>query len=578
MTTTSIDPDIARISMRERVVHYRLMTFQWFPYLSPYVYSLVLVERPGIGTMAVDKQGRCYYDPAFVATLTLEQGGYVVMHEAWHLVLRHCPRSKDIIGENPTPRQRGRLNVAYDCVVWELLEPIAQHAPPIKGGSIITFPLLQSKYTKLQRNMLPSVIYAIMLEQDEEEERKAAEKQEQDRKEREEQAKRQPKRNEDDEEFVPDSTCDDDEDDPSDDEREADHSDLSEDEDDPADDDTDGDESDDDWAEGDDNPSDYEDGNEEDGEPRVDDMGPVPQPTDRKKKGKQEVEVDATDDGDDGDGEQEGDAADQEGTDGSGDAESDRPLDPWEDMNPVGGGSCSDGMPRDYEEEPNDNWDSFIEDQLLEAVEKEIEKADQPWSGGRGTVPGCLKETISSKLRPQPNPFDKLRAACGLAAANPRGKPDFTYQRPNRRQAGMPSGLILKGQRKYSPKAVVILDSSGSMTQQCRVKCLNVVAQGLKAVGDFRVIVGDTMVRLDERFTSMPSSFEFKGGGGTCMTTLIKYAEEKHHPDVIVLATDGGTGWPDKPTKAQLLVALTQDAYVPKWATTVRIPDEGRAA
>jgi predicted metal-dependent peptidase len=245
-------------------------------------------------------------------------------------------------------------------------------------------------------------------------------------------------------------------------------------------------------------------------------------------------------------------------------------------MTPVGDGSCSDGSPREYEEEPNDNWDSFIEDELLDRVEKEVENCERQHVHGIGHVPGCLKETISSKLRPQPNPWDKLRAACGLAAANPRGRPDFTYQRPNRRQAAMPSGLILKGQRKYSPKAVVILDSSGSMTTQCKVKCLAVVAQGLKAVGDFRVIVGDTMVRLDERFTSMPSNFEFKGGGGTCMVTLIKYAEEKYHPDLIVLGTDTGTDWPSQPTKAQLIVAATQDGYVPSWATRVRIPDEGK--
>jgi len=565
MTTTTIDPAITHMSMRERVIHYRLMTFHWFPYLTPYVYSLVLVERPGIGTMSVDKQGRMYFDPAFVATLTLEQGGYVVMHEAWHLVLRHCHRAKDIIGDNPTPRQRGRLNTAYDCVVWELMECIKEHAPVIKGGSIVTFPLLKAKYPKLQRNMLPAVIYSIMLEQDEAEEKKAAEKREQERKKREEQARQQTRQDNDEDEFDPKPVPGEDDEQEESWVLESGEGDESwvlktgseAAEDDPADDDVDGPEE-----------SDCDDGDDE--ECGGDGDGPDGPVKKKKVKGKQGVAVDASDkSGSD----QDGDDTPTEGTDGGGEA---TPHDQWEDMTPVGGGSCSDGMSRDYEEEPNDNWDSYIEDELLNRVEKEIDKADQPWSPGRGNVPGCLRETISNKLRPQPNPWDKLRAACGLAAANPRGRPDFTYQRPNRRQAAMPSGLILKGQRKYSPKAVVILDSSGSMTQQCKVKCLTVVAQGLKAVGDFRVIVGDTMVRLDERFTSMPSSFEFKGGGGTCMVTLIKYAEAKYHPDLIVLGTDCGTGWPDKATKAQLIVAATIDGYVPKWATKVLIPDEGK--
>jgi hypothetical protein len=43
-----------------------------------------------------------------------------------------------------------------------------------------------------------------------------------------------------------------------------------------------------------------------------------------------------------------------------------------------------------------------------------------------------------------------------------------------------------------------------------------------------------------------------------------------------VIGTDGGTPWPTNPTKAQLIIALTQELNTPKWATRVRIPDDPR--
>jgi predicted metal-dependent peptidase len=139
----------------------------------------------------------------------------------------------------------------------------------------------------------------------------------------------------------------------------------------------------------------------------------------------------------------------------------------------------------------------------------------------------------------------------------------------------MPGAPKLKGVRKYAPNAVVIIDTSGSMTKQCKIKCLQVVAQGLQSVGEFPVICGDTRVTSDCKVSHLKDQFEMPGGGGTDMTVLIEYAEKKYKPDVIVIGTDGGTPWPDK-TKAQLIIALTQEVETPKWATRVRIPDDPR--
>lgn len=242
----------------------------------------------------------------------------------------------------------------------------------------------------------------------------------------------------------------------------------------------------------------------------------------------------------------------------------------------IGGGSASDGQPRDYEEEPDPNWDAFREDRLLEMVEQKIEELekDREWTGGIGTVPGELKRIIKQKLRPQPNPWDRLKATVARCAANHRGAPDYTYRRISRRQDAVPDMPRLKGVKKYSPKAVVGVDSSGSMTAGCLRKAIGVIKDGLKALGQVPTITCDARVGQDRTVTHISEDFDFRGGGGTDLRVLLDYAEDKHRPDVVVLVTDGGTPWPDKPTRYQLVIALTQDCYTPSWATTVRIPDD----
>jgi predicted metal-dependent peptidase len=439
------------VSPSELVSHFRMMSHQFFPYLSPFVYQLVPVESPGIGTMAVDTTGRCYYDPDFVERITLEEGSYVVLHEAFHLILRHCHRKKDIVGETPSQRELYLLNIAFDLVIWEMMESMAHHAPsPGPGLECVTWDNMKKQYPKLRRNMLPSEIYSIIMEQEEEEQKKGKQ-------------------------------------------------------------------------DGGGQPGDSQGNPGSDGKDGGQDGGSQPQ-------------------------------------DGSG------PKGKW-DL--VGGGSAADGQRRSYEEDPNPNWGAFIEDQLLEQVEKKIEAHEQ----GRGSVPGEIKRTIQDKLRPAPNPWDCLRATVAKALANHKGSPDYTYQRPNRRQFGMPDAPMLKGVRKYQPNACVIVDTSGSMSSACLAKALVVIRQGLQALGKVPVICCDARVTKDVVLTAFQDDFVLVGGGGTDMRVPIAHAEKEHKPDCIVLVTDTETPWPDHPTKAQLIVAATRDGDVPGWATKVRIPD-----
>ena len=472
MTVTSID----------RITEFKIAAYDKFPYLAPYVYSLTPVERPGLGTMAVDKYGRLYYDPVFAESLTLEQGAYVIYHEATHLILRHCHRAPGIIGDQSTGRERYLLNVAMDAVVWEFLEAIKDDCP--KDG--VTFDKLKADYPQAERNLTVEQWYAILAEK-----RKHPE----------------PEKEES-------------EDDEKDTEQKEDGPSEQEGGDEKADEDSDGEDS--------DNPI------------RGDGFG-----------GSEKRPGDGGGDPQDNSG---GDSQDQE-------------------YEMIGGGSAADGLDRDYEEEPDPKWDAFVEDRLLEAVEKKIEELenDEEWRRSRGTIPGELKQVIKRKLHPKVNPWDRLRATVSKAAANPKGFPDYTYRRPNRRQQG--NDIRLKGISKYAPKAAVVVDTSGSMSSGCLAKALGVIKQGLRALGQVPVITCDSRIGMDQTLTAVHEDFEFVGGGGTDMRIPLAYAEEKYKPDVVVIVTDTYTPWPNKKMKAQLIVAATQDGDVPNWAIKVRIPD-----
>ena len=464
------------MNMIDRMTEFRLQAAEYMPYMAHYVFSLTPVSKPGIGTMGVDMQGRLYYDPEFCETLTCEQGAYVVLHEALHLVLRHCDRARLLMGTKAAPKERFNYNIAVDIVVWEMLEGIAQHSP--EGG--VRLEECMKHWPEIVPNMTGETLYGII------------------------NAPPPPK------------------------------------------------------PKGKGKPSDEGEG--QDGEVEGDGTG---EESDGDCKGEEPSK-----------GKGKGKGKGTSDSDSPGEAELEEPeeseADSKPDFKPIGGGSAADGQQNDYEDPPSDTWDAYVEDELLGDMEERIEKWEKNTAGN---APAGLKSAIDAKLRPQPNPWDRLRATVAKAIANHRGAPDYTYSRVNRRQFASPNMPRLKGARKYSPSAVVVVDTSGSMSAACLAKAVVVVKQGLVVLGQVPVICCDAAVTGDEVMRSVGESFEFCGGGGTDMRIPLAYAEKKYKPDVVVLVTDTYTPWPDKRMKGQLIVAATQDGEVPSWAVKVLIPD-----
>ena len=146
------------VGIVDLITQFRIQFFDYFPYVSGYVYSLKPVCTTAVDTMAVDKTGNMYWNPEWCKKLTLDQGAYVVQHETWHLILRHCHLSEEILGPNPTPQQLFDMNIAMDCVIWEMLECVKEHAP--EGG--VTLPNMQERWPQIKSGMTHLEIYSII--------------------------------------------------------------------------------------------------------------------------------------------------------------------------------------------------------------------------------------------------------------------------------------------------------------------------------------------------------------------------------------------------------------------------------
>lgn len=234
-------------------------------------------------------------------------------------------------------------------------------------------------------------------------------------------------------------------------------------------------------------------------------------------------------------------------------------------LNPEKAGSASDGQEHDYEEQ----GDSGLDEVRLDSQLRETEQAMQAYEAkGQGTVPGNLKKAIAKRLRPQPDPWKQLRTATARAVSTTVGSPEYTYRKRSRRQ--QIDGPILKGVIHEFPKAVLVLDNSGSMGG-LEDMCSTVILQGLRNVrGGIDVVAGDTQENYSGIITKL-EDYEWTGGGGTDMARICEKVDEERKPDAIILVTDGYTPWPQKPLRARLIIALCADTDTPKWAKTIPV-------
>jgi predicted metal-dependent peptidase len=212
--------------------------------------------------------------------------------------------------------------------------------------------------------------------------------------------------------------------------------------------------------------------------------------------------------------------------------------------------------------------------ELAQRVARSI-MSDQTWGNRPGTIPGSWKRWARRRLSSSYDWRPELARAVRGALAEASGMVDYTFRRPSRRSSVL-WPVILPALRAPRPDVAVIVDTSGSMSEELLGKALGELEGILKANDRQRVTVYavDAAVHVVQRVWRA-GDVELRGGGGTDMGVGIKAAlKQRPRPSLIVVLTDGHTPWPKRPPAVPVVVGLLGRGYAwgPTWATTVSIP------
>lgn len=247
-------------------------------------------------------------------------------------------------------------------------------------------------------------------------------------------------------------------------------------------------------------------------------------------------------------------------------------------------GSGADGIKRDHEEGPPQGAEGDGEksdapgvlpheaDVIAREVAKNIQRAK-----AAGNMPGSWQRWADELLNPTVDWKRELRSHVLRAIEYQRGLADFSYKRQNRRS--VQGGPIMPGMIEPIVSIGCIIDVSGSMSPTD-------IAEGmteLQAIvrnqnAGIMAFSGDTHLQAAKKVFDA-KQVELMGGGGTDMSVCIEQAAQWDKPplDLIVVFTDGYTGWPATPPRQKVIACITSggEESAPSWVRQIRIQKKG---
>lgn len=234
---------------------------------------------------------------------------------------------------------------------------------------------------------------------------------------------------------------------------------------------------------------------------------------------------------------------------------------PWEDKTPPTLGDQSTGVHGEEVE--------VIKQRVAEQAAEQAKKT-------QGTVPGHMERWAETRLTPPRVRWEEeLRRVIRLSIDEIAGRTDTTFSRPNRRTAG--TDVLLPGTLSYTPRVIVVLDTSGSMGpadydsgfSEMRGLIMS-KASGARGVPCIACDAASSKVQWIKNVRE----FKLIGGGGTDMMAGVHAAKRSGlNPGLVVILTDGYTSWDNTNPYPGLLVvaALTNRnaSKPPDWIRTV---------
>lgn len=236
-------------------------------------------------------------------------------------------------------------------------------------------------------------------------------------------------------------------------------------------------------------------------------------------------------------------------------------------------GSGGGGKPEEYELAEGQAAPAISEmeqESILKQVADDIQRY-------RGRIPQHWHRWAGDKLKPPTvNWRRELRSAMSHSVAEVLGVDDFSYLRPNRRQA-VYGKVIMPCMVSRRPKVAIAVDTSVSIRQHELVQAVSEVLGVARALGEQPYVVTcDAEVKKVARTASPDKLIQMMiGGGGTDMRVAIaKCLDLIRGSGVLVVITDCETPWPDSiPAGVKLVVArhATSSCPAPSYARVVEV-------
>ncbi|AEE97651.1 VWA domain-containing protein [Mahella australiensis] len=237
-------------------------------------------------------------------------------------------------------------------------------------------------------------------------------------------------------------------------------------------------------------------------------------------------------------------------------------------------GSCATGQQESWEDDPPDSSNG-INQAEAELIRRDTAVQIIHASKSCGNIPAHLVRWANAKLQPKVDWRREMASVVRNAVAQVSGTVDYSYNRPNRRQGQFRDNkIILPSLCQPIPEVAIVVDTSGSISNDMLTKALAEVSGVLKSCGSR----GVTVLATDASVHTCKKVFNVKqvnlvGGGGTNMGSGIEAALKlKPRPQVVIVLTDGYTPWPGiPPQKAKVIVGMMSDQEAPAWAKTIKI-------
>ena len=237
----------------------------------------------------------------------------------------------------------------------------------------------------------------------------------------------------------------------------------------------------------------------------------------------------------------------------------------------VAEGSGATGEEETWEKGKGDGTDGTSEakgEMVRRQVAKDIERHP-------GSVPGGLARWANEHLNPIVDWQTKLSSAIRGQISKAAGMVDYTYSQRSRRSA-LFGDFIMPRMVKPIPDVSVLIDTSGSMNDDDLGRAMAETQSILAALGNpITVYTADTEVHTNQQVFDV-SAIKMVGGGGTDMDRAINEVADAGSPWLLVVITDGWTGWPSvKPTKIDHTIAVItqpdQVRNVPEWIESIAV-------